>query len=99
MFELWKTIKRDGMERVLIKGKQTFTKTYKFESEIFKKHFGLFHLNLRDVLTYANFLGDDEYSGRIDKICNKLNHLFSDKENVERNCLFWYNPKWQRKLA
>jgi hypothetical protein len=50
-------------------------------------------LNLRDVLTYANFLGDDEYSGRVEKICDRLESLFSDKKNVERNCLFWYNPK------
>lgn len=63
--------------------------SYKLNSKYFKIFYNLKYLTLRDVLTFINFLGDDEYSCRIDHICNKLGALFNDNKKIERNIIFW----------
>ena len=37
---------------------------------------------------FTNYLGDEEYSSRIDHICNKLGTLFNDNKKIKRNIIF-----------
>ena len=82
-------IQHDKKISYLIQNRKTFNGTYKMKQTMFEICFGLKHLSLRDILLFTNYLGDEEYSFKIDTICSTLRELFNDKKKIDRNRLHW----------